>query len=505
MSPLPHPPGQHSDKIEKLEARYRQLVESVRDYAIFLLDPVGMVLTWNPGAQAIKGYTAEEIVGRPFSTFYTEEDRRAGKPERLLAIASREGRVEDEGWRVRKDGSRFWADVVLTAIHDDDGRLTGFSKVTRDLSTRRQSEESLRQSEERFRVLVQSVKDTAIFMLDPLGRVATWNAGAERIKGYEPHEILGLHFSTFYPPEERTSGKAERELETAKREGKFEEEAWRVRKDGSRFWANVVLEPLRDSDGHLLGFAKVTRDLTERKAADAERLRLAHAQEAIRLRDEFLSIASHELKTPITAMRLQLQSLLRDVAENSRQHTKATKAYRGLLRLSELVEALLDVSRIATGKLTLTPVALDLSELAAEVVERFQDQALHARAKLSLSSPSPIQGKWDRLRIEQVLSNLIANALRYAAGSEIKVDIRGERGEAVLEVSDGGPGIAAAERQRIFERFERAASPQHFGGLGLGLYVAKQIVEAHHGSIAVEDVQPTGARFRIRLPLALNS
>ncbi|HKP63413.1 MAG TPA: PAS domain S-box protein [Polyangiales bacterium] len=254
------------------EERFRLLVEQVTEYAIFLLDTSGRVSSWNLGAARIKGYSAGEIIGQHFSRFYRPED--VWKCAHELEVATREGRVEDEGWRVRKDGSRFWANVVITALRDDSGGLIGFAKVTRDLSERRRTEEALRESEERFRMLVESVTDYAIFRLDPTGHVATWNSGAERIKGYRAGEIIGQHFSRFYPEEDIRAGKCEMELERASLDGRFEDEGWRLRKDGSRFWANVVITALRDPGGELVGFAKVTRDLTERRAAEEERLRL---------------------------------------------------------------------------------------------------------------------------------------------------------------------------------------------------------------------------------------
>ncbi len=254
------------------EEGFRLLVEQVSEYAIFLLDIEGNVQSWNKGAERIKGYRADEIVGRHFSTFYLPQDR--WKCAYELGVATREGRVEDEGFRVRKDGTLFWANVVITCLRDANGKIVGFGKVTRDLTERRRSEESLRESEERFRLLVESVKDYAIFRLEPSGHVATWNVGAERIKGYRADEIIGEHFSRFYPPEDVRAGKCEMELGVAAREGRFEDEGWRIRKDGSRFWANVVITALRNAAGELVGFAKVTRDLTEHKAAEEQRIRM---------------------------------------------------------------------------------------------------------------------------------------------------------------------------------------------------------------------------------------
>ncbi|NMO19528.1 PAS domain-containing sensor histidine kinase [Pyxidicoccus fallax] len=501
VQPSPESESKQEDAHEEGEERYGLIIQGVKDYAIFLVDAEGHIRTWNAGAEAIKGYTPREAIGRHISMFYTPEDQAAGRPARLFSTAAQEGRVEDEGWRVRKDGTRFWADVVITALRDKDGKLQGFSKVTRDLTARREAEEALRQSELRFRLLVQSVKEYAIFMLDPRGHVASWNAGAARIKGYAPEEIIGQHFSRFYPPEEATSGKCAWELEVALAEGRFEEEGWRVRKDGTRFWANVVIQPVRDSEGRHIGFAKVTRDLTERRKAEEERLRLAQAQEAVRLRDEFLSIASHELKTPLSAIQLQLQSLLHGAKDlEPKLRNKAERAFRGGERLTQLVEALLDVSRIATGRFSLTLETCDLGRTVEEVVERFREQASRDGCELTLRLEENVTGEWDRLRLEQVVTNLLSNALRYAAGTPVELAVRAEGDHAVLTVSDQGPGIPESEWERIFARFERAASMRHYGGMGLGLYVSRQIVEGHGGTISIEAVKPQGARFIVTLP-----
>lgn len=261
-------------------SRFELLVQSVTDYAIYMLDPQGIVTSWNAGAQRFKGYDPHEIIGEHFSRFYTPEDRAREIPKVALETAVREGRFEAEGWRVRKDGSRFWANVVIDPIREPNGDLVGFAKITRDLTDRRAAEEELRRSEERFRLLVQSVTDYAIYMLDPEGHVSSWNPGAERFKGYAAEEIMGEHFSRFYTEEDRKAGISRTALETARREGRFEAEGWRVRKDGSRFWASIIIDPIRDEQGKLVGFAKVTRDLTEKRAIE-EQLRQSQKMEAI--------------------------------------------------------------------------------------------------------------------------------------------------------------------------------------------------------------------------------
>ena len=360
---------------------------------------------------------------------------------------------------------------------------------------------SPRSVEERFRALVSSVKDYAIFMLDPSGRIETWNAGAERTKGYTAEEIIGEHMSRFYTPEDLARGLPASLLAQAVRDGRVESEGWRLRKDGTRFWADVVITALVDDQGRLMGFAKVTRDLTERLRAQEEQLRLAHAEEAVRLRDEFLSIAAHELRTPLSAVQLQLQALLeRPEGLDPRTRTKIERACRSGERLVTLVDALLDVSRITSGSFSLNPTQFNLTDAVQEVVEQFQEHALRAGSVVTVRSEGALEGRWDRLRIEQVVTNLLGNALKYAAGTPVEIGLSGDERQVRLTISDGGPGVPESEWNRIFLRFERAASMRNFGGLGLGLYVARQIVEAHGGEIHLTPLRPKGAHFVIHLP-----
>jgi PAS domain S-box-containing protein len=260
------------------EGRYRLLVEAITDYAIYMLDRDGLVTSWNPGARRFKGYEEHEILGQHFSRFYTDEDRNSGLPARALETARRTGKFENEAWQIRKDGTQFWAFAVIHPIRSSSGEIIGFAKITRDLTERKKAEETLQKSEQQFRLLVQGVIDYAIYMLNPEGIVSSWNLGAERIKGYSSSEIIGQNFSRFYTEEDRAAGAPQRAIETAAREGRFENEAWRVRKDGSRFWAHVVLDAIHANDGSIVGYAKITRDITERKEAEQK---LEKAREAL--------------------------------------------------------------------------------------------------------------------------------------------------------------------------------------------------------------------------------
>src|SRR5262249_22419715 len=240
------------------------LIDSVVDYAIYMIDLDGRVVSWNAGAERLKGYSASEIIGQSFRRFFTPEDQEQELPKRALETAARTGRFESEGWRGRKDGTRFWALAVVDAVRGENGNVVGFAKITRDMTERRREQEKLLESERRFRYLIQAVVDYAIFQLDREGFVATWNAGAERIKGYTANEIIGQHFSRFYTEEDRAAGVPRTALATAATEGRVAAEGWRVRKDGSRFWASVVIDAIKTEGGELIGFAKVTRDITER-------------------------------------------------------------------------------------------------------------------------------------------------------------------------------------------------------------------------------------------------
>jgi PAS domain S-box-containing protein len=486
---------------EVADRRLQLLIDSVRDYAIFMLDPTGKIESWNLGAELIKGYLPQEIIGQHIERFYTPEDVAAGRPRRLLGEARERGRVEDEGWRVRKDGTRFWADVVITAVRDQEGEMIGFLKVTRDLTERRHADQLRLAHEHRFRILVERAREYAIFMLDPKGFIATWNEGAERIKGYRAEEIIGQHFSRFYPPGDVASGRCEMELDEALRNGRFEDEGWRLRKDGAQFWASVVIAPLYDQNGTHIGFSKITRDMTERVRSEQERIALAHAQEALRLRDEFFSIAAHELRTPLVALQLQIDSLRMQTPETEhKQISKLDRAGRNVQRLSELISSLLDVARISKGELTLNRKRVDLGTVVAEVVDRLQETAAAARCKLITSVVQGIVGDWDPLRIGQVVANLLANAFKYAKGSPVDVSLVRDGDEAVLRVEDRGPGIAPAYLEAVFNRFERAGT-RDATGMGLGLYVAREIATAHGGTVFAASREGGGTTIEMRLPV----
>ena len=491
---------------------YRLLVESVREYAIFALDRTGHVLTWNPGAERFKGWKAEEIIGRHFSTFYPPEDIAAGKPSRELREAERLGSIEDDGWRLRKDGTRFWANVTITALRDDSGQLIGFAKVTRDMTERRAAEQQLRENEARFRLIVHSVRDYAIFMLDPNGRVATWNEGAERIKGYTADEIIGQHFSVFYPQDAIVTQFPQYELKVATATGRFEDEGWRVRKDGSLFWASVIITALRDETGKLVGFAKVTRDLTERRRAQeralADARRVADMEASNRAKSEFLATLSHELRTPLNAIVGWVHVLQTSALASDDQRRQALSAIDRNARIqTRLIEDLLDVSRMIQGRVSLTVAPQDLRDVIDAAVETTRPAAAAKEIVIACdhwNEPVPVIA--DEHRLQQVIWNLLANSVKYTPrGGRIDVSLKAEAGRAIVRVSDSGEGIDPAFLPHVFEPFRQGTTTATRSGLGLGLAIVRRLVDLHGGRISVESAGVgQGATFIVSLPMALS-
>jgi PAS domain S-box-containing protein len=516
--------GNHQEDLLRREDSFKLLVESIRDYAIFMLDAEGHVLTWNSGAERFKGYRAEEIIGQHFSIFYPEEAKQKRWPQHELEVAAVTGVFEDEGWRVRKDGTLFWANVVITALRDADGRLLGFAKVTRDLTQRRAHEEELRRSEERFRLLVENVPEYAIFMLDPNGRVSTWNGGAQRMKGYAAQEIIGKHFSIFYPQDAKESGWTDHELQVAAERGRFVDTGWRMRKDGSTFWAHVIITALRDDTGRLVGYAKLTRDMTETKRVEAmqaasqqheelleaERSARMAAQRATRSKDEFLATLSHELRTPLSAILGWTQVLLRgESAKGPEAQRQAIEVIdRNARAQAQLIDDLLDLSRIMTGKLR-----LDLHQVSfTKIVEAAVDSARPAadakgvRLKAILGASHDIISG-DSGRLQQVVWNLLSNAIKFTPeGGQVQVLLQRVNSHLELSVSDTGIGIPSSFLPHVFERFSQkdSSTTRSYGGLGLGLAICKQLVEQHGGSIrAASQGEGKGATFCVLLPVSI--
>ncbi len=494
--------------------RYRLLVDAIADYAIYMLDADGYVVSWNPGAERFKGYKAEEIVGRHFSTFYTPEDRATDLPRRVLETAAREGRFESEGWRVRKDGSRFWASVVIDPIRDEGGVLIGFAKVTRDITERRAAQDALRQSEERFRLLVQGVTDYAIYMLDPGGHITNWNAGAERMKGYTADEITGQHFSRFYSEEDRKAGVPEQALATAAAAGKHETEGWRFRKDGSRFLASVVVDPIRNETGTLIGFAKVTRDITERRQAQQA---LEQAREALFQSQKMEAVGqltggiAHDFNNLLQAIGGSLEVIERRLAAGrSDVGSYAVAARAAVDRATALTQRLLAFSRRQ-------PLKPELADLNA-VVAGMQDLIRRSVGETVVVAAVPDPALWrcwvDINQVESALLNLAINARdAMPGGGRITIETantvlddafaalepRLEPGDYVrLTVTDTGTGMPPDVLNRVFEPF---FTTKPIGqGTGLGLSQLYGFVRQSDGRVHIDSRVGHGTSVTVYLP-----
>ncbi|MCB8838207.1 PAS domain-containing sensor histidine kinase [Aurantimonas sp. VKM B-3413] len=504
--------NEEPDLVEGEEERYRLLVNAITDYAIYMLDPDGYVSSWNSGAQIFKGYTAEEIMGRHFSRFFTEEDRDGGLPQRILSTAARQGRFESEGWRVRKNGERFWAHVVVDPILSPVGELLGFAKVTRDLSERLREREALEKSETQFKILVDGVSDYALYMLDPAGHVSSWNVGAERIKGYRAEEILGQHFSRFYTPEDRERGEPARSLAIATREGRFEREAWRVRKDGSRFFAHVVLDAIHDRAGDLIGFAKITRDVTARRNAELE---LDTAREALFQSQKLQAIGqltggiAHDFNNLLTAVLGNLELVLRRLPEEADVVPLLRNALTGAERGAALIQRMLAFAR--GQELQPQPVMID------ELVDGMRDliaRSLGPDITITLDLPDELPVvRADPNHLESALLNLMVNARdAMPSGGEIVVSVRDEivaKGHhtrlrpgryVMMSVADKGEGMDQATLARAREPFFTTKGVGK--GTGLGLSMVDGLAAQLGGRLHIDSRPGKGTRVEVWLPAA---
>lgn len=497
-----------SPNVLSCEERFQTLVDSVVDYAIFMLDPAGNVTTWNLGAQRIKGYEASEILGHHFSKFYLEADIGRGKPKYLLEVAAGTGRCEDEGYRVRKDGSTFWANVVLTAVRDANENLLGFVKITRDLTERRKSEVALRESEERFRALVTGIVDYGVFMLNPLGIVTSWNTGAERMMGYTAAQIIGKHFSCFFLPDDVDAGRPSRELDIAASDGHFSVECWHQRSDGSRFWADVTISSLRDAYGHLTGYAKVTRDLSERRESDEK---ISKLRQDLERRNESLATTNadletfshsmaHDLNGPARHILAYADILLSDFQESlpaeALGHVQRVK--QSAVRMSDLVSDLLGWFSIVRRPPRLGRV--DLQPLVESVVTEFAVETLHRNVEWRIGNLFDLQ--CDRGLALLVFQNLIGNALKFTRGREravIEISHVVTDTDRVIFVRDNGAGFDMQYVGKLFQAFQRLHSHSEYEGTGIGLAIVSRIVQKHGGRIWADATPDCGATFSFTL------
>ncbi|WP_420997721.1 PAS domain S-box protein [Cupriavidus sp. 30B13] len=504
--------GRINDGLTDAE-RFELLVSNVSDYAIYMLNPNGFINSWNAGAQRFKGYVASEVIGQHFSLFYTEEDRAAGKPARALATALAEGKYEAEGWRVRKDGTRFWASVVVDPIRAADGRLVGFAKITRDITERKAAQDALRESEDRFRLLVQGVTDYAIYMISPSGEITNWNAGAERIKGYTRDEVVGTNFARFYTEEDRARGLPARALALAAKEGRFEKEGWRVRKDGTTFWAHVIIDAIYDDAGKHVGFAKVTRDITERKqAADAlERANAALFQsqkmEAI---GNLTGGVAHDFNNLLQVIGGNLQLLAQDVADMAAPAQRVRNALAGVARGAKLTAQLLAFGR----RQPLEPRVVNLGRLVRGLDDMLRRALGDGIEVETLASGGLWNTFVDPFQVEHAILNLAINArdamdghgrLTIEVGNASLDDIYAANNAEVaagqyvmLAVTDTGAGIPPELIGRILEPFFTTKSEGK--GSGLGLSMVYGFVKQSAGHLKIYSEVSHGTTVRIYLP-----
>jgi PAS domain S-box-containing protein len=490
--------------------RYRILVEAITDYAIYLLDPNGNVASWNSGAQRIMGYQPTDIIGKNFSVFYSPEDQALGLPQIALETAAKEGKFKTEGWRVRKDGSRFWTHVVLDAIRNPSGGLLGYAKITRDLTERKQAEDALRLSEQQFKLLVEGVSDYAIYMLDAKGHVASWNTGAQRIKGYQPNEIIGKHFSNFYTAVDREQGVPGNALKTAAAEGRFEKEGWRVRKDGSQFWASVVIDAIKNESGALIGFAKITRDISEKKKAEQA---LEEAREALFQAQKLEAIGqltggiAHDFNNLLMVIQSSMELLRKRVPDDERFLSLIDNATEGVKRGTSLTQRMLSFAR----RQDLDQKSVNLHELVFEMTDLLQRSLgpsiiIEARFPMGLSMV-----RADSNQLESALLNLAVNARdAMPAGGPLTISAHEEDLSAgnslklapgkyvCLSLEDKGEGMSEETISRATEPFFTTKGVGK--GTGLGLSMVQGFAEQSGGRLRLKSKKDVGTTAELWLP-----
>jgi len=499
--------------LKKSEERYHKMVDEVQDYAIILLSPEGIIQNWNKGAQKIKQYEESEIIGKPFQVFYLPEDRQSKLPERLIAEARSNGRAIHEGWRLRKDGTRFWGSVTLTALHDDQHTIIGFSKVTRDLTQRKMAEDVLIRSEELYHNMIAEVQDYAIILLNEHGEVQNWNVGAHKIKGYTAEEIIGQNFRIFYPAEDRQTGLPEKLLAQAAAEGRATHEGWRVRKDGTYFWGSIVITALHGKDGKIIGYSKVTRDLTERKNAEDSLQRYLHTLEIQNKElEQFAFVASHDLQEPLRKIQTFTDVVRKNESDKEKVAVYLEKINSSAKRMSVLVNSILGYSRLSTDKHLM--MKTDLNRVMETVLSDFELLIREKKAKIEYSKLPVINAI--PLQMQQLFSNLLGNSLKFTeqipviavSAKEVAIaEDQNDHGRVLpghyfeISFTDNGIGFDQQYEEIIFSMFQRLHGQSEFSGTGIGLALCKKIMDSHDGFITGDSELGKGATFNLYFPV----
>ncbi|MEP7372069.1 MAG: PAS domain S-box protein [Chitinophagaceae bacterium] len=506
---------------------YHKMIDEVEDYAIIFLDKEGIVQSWNKGVEKIKGYSESDVVGKHFRLFYLPEDRVTRLPEKLLQEATDEGKAIHEGWRLRKDGTNFWGSITLTALHAENGAVIGYSKVTRDLTDRkilddqakvyteelRLSNEALRKSEEKYHQMIEEVQDYAIILLNEQGDIQNWNKGAEKIKGYSAVEIIGKNFRSFYLPADQENALPEQLIANAIEHGKATHEGLRVRKDGSTFWGSIVITALHGEGGAIIGFSKVTRDLTEKKQAEIkmeEYLRELEIQN--RELEQFAYVASHDLQEPLRKIRTFTDLIERNLSNAELVKKYFEKINSSAKRMSEQITSILDYSRLSlTDEFREVDLNIVLSDICIDFELLIQEKKAVIESKLLPTI------KCIPLQVNQLFANLIGNALKFSnkeplikvssaicSPDEMKKITAHSKNSFYLQIlfSDNGLGFEPQYEKQIFSLFQRLHGKDEFAGTGIGLTLCKRIMENHHGFIRASGKPGKGADFYVYFPLS---
>jgi PAS domain S-box-containing protein len=491
---------------------YYKMIAEIQDYAIILLDKNGYIQSWNKGAQKIKQYTEKEILGKHFSIFYLSEDRVANLPQRLIDEASTNGSASYEGWRKRKDNTKFWGSITITALHDDHNNIIGFSKLTKDLTDKKIAEDRLRKSEERYHQMVSEIQDYAIILLDVNGIIKDWNIGAEKIKGYKSSEVIGKRFSIFYTEEDLKNNLPDKLLKIAADEGKASHEGWRVRKDGSRFWGSITITALHNKNNKIIGYSKVTRDLTEKKIAE-DQLRdyMIELERQNSELEQFAYVASHDLQEPLRKIRTFSELIQQNLHDEEFVKKYFEKLTSSAFRMGNLIKSLLDYSRLSKNKSDIATV--NLNDLVHDVRQDFELLIQETNAVIAAENLPSVTGNY--IQLSQLFSNLVSNSLKFSKSNPVikinaliisKNDIKDSPIPLIhnnyvnLIFEDNGIGFEQQYDKIIFSLFQRLHGRHVYAGTGIGLALCKKIAENHGGFITATSELGKGAKFNVFLP-----